>query len=116
MNQKLKQSVAIGLASVFAIIGSLKVSEQVDTNKFIERAERGELYATQFNRKIHNEYGKYLVEKVPSIERPHYQELQVFLKMCSKEAKKEGGWTLGDVNDDNILDQLSNHLNKSLNK
>jgi len=101
-------SLALGALTTTAI----DINTHIDNEKFLTELSKGNIYVTNFNKKQYTSRKNDLYNQVELYNKNKnkpltYQSLQVYLKIVSYEAGKDGGWMLENVNNDIFLSLLN---------
>jgi len=115
MKKTVKQKIAVGLATIASVLGLTKVNQTIDERKFWDELRNNRLYVTSFNK---GEYVKLTNLFVSTVENGKFNEMDLWSKkiywlILNKERPKKG-WTLHDVNRNNIVSKLNEALKKRL--
>ncbi|MDA2921706.1 hypothetical protein MYX07_00385 [Patescibacteria group bacterium AH-259-L07] len=109
-----KKSIAAALLLGAVTIGAINLNINIDSKKFWEKAIRGELYTTSFNQEQYKILKTDLIDQVNQKKTMTYQSYSLYLQMLNREIKKSRGWTIGNVDNKNLIPKLNSELEKSL--
>lgn len=115
MNDKIKKGIATALLLGIGTVGAITVNVNIDTKKFIDRANRGELYVTSFNMKKYKEVRGILIEMVDLKQNIGINGKKLYWQILNRERPKEN-WILHDVTIKNVVLKLNEALKKEIKK
>ncbi len=116
--QKLKQKIASILGITVLSLGGLQINVNIQTQEFYEQLADGKLYVNAFNQGAYKEVANGLADKMDTYlekDKPMtYQAVQSYLAIVSREAGKDGGWTLNSSTQKEFLQEMNNKLKSKI--
>jgi len=115
---KLKVKIASILGITILAVGGVTINVNIQTEQFYEDLANGKLEVNIFNQGAYKEVANGLADKMDAYllggEPMSYQAVQIYLKMVSKEAGKDDGWTLKSSTQEEFLQEMNDKLKKSI--
>jgi len=115
-NLKKKIAIILGIASLLGAGTTININ--IQTQEFYEQLADGKLYVNAFNQKAYKEVATSLSNSMDTYlsggEPMTYQALSTYLKVVSREAGKDKGWTLKASTQDEFLQEMNTKLKSKI--